>query len=449
MRKLVINKNELKIKLLLIFILAIVLAVSVIFSKPIEKLLHIGITGKSGKYVSSEIVETGDMVVHYIDVGQADCTLIELPDDTTMLIDAGDTETQEKVVEYIKARNITTINYFVLTHSDSDHIGGAPNIFKELEVVNVYRPFAISGTAAKTESGNESTALESFTAGSYDDLSTIFNKLKTDNKNLISNLPRVTTKVYKDTINAMYAETYTDEANNTKLSNVSVNYDGLTIESTDVSKKFEIEFYAPLINDTNLQLTVDYSPRTTGYLTKGYGATTATGKNAISPLIRIEYLNNKFVFTGDMFDVAEKEVVNSLTPAERAELSDVTVYQAGHHGASNSNTTQLLSILNPTYTVVSVGDGNSYGHPTEEFINRIKSLDHDITDYLLRTDKQKTIAFAVFENGEIKYSANVELTNTVFEVAWWQIALGIFIVGSIIIVSVRFRNKRPKQTKRK
>ncbi len=441
-RKIVINKNELKIKLILIFVLALVLGVSVIFSKPIEKLLHIGVTHKSGKYVSVETLKSSDMTVHYIDVGQADCTLLQLPDSTTMLIDAGDIETRNVVVNYIKGLNITTINYFVLTHSDSDHVGGAKTILENFEVQNIYRPFAIAGTYV-----GSSTALANFTPNSSEDLGAIFTKLRSEDDSLISKLPRVKTKVYSDTISAVYAETYTDESGNTKPSNVSVNYDGLTIASTDNTKKFEIEFYAPLKNDANLELISDYTPRTSGYLTKGYGATTAQGFNAVSPVIRVEYLNNKFLFTGDIYDTAEKDVVNSLTPEDIKELSNITVYQAGHHGASNSNSSELLNIINPTYTIVSVGEGNTYGHPTEEFLNRINGLHHDITDYLLRTDKQGTIAFGIFNNGEVKYSAGVEITNTVFEVAWWQIAVGIFVVGSVIIISIRYYPKKKKRKK--
>ena len=128
------------------------------------------------------------------------------------------------------------------------------------------------------------------------------------------------------------------------------------------------------------------------------------------------------------------------------ELKDADVYQAGHHGASNSNTQEFLNLLSPTYTVVSSNnEGNEYGHPTPEFLERLEKVGHDITDYLLRTDMQGNIIFGVSDSGVITYAANIELENTVFEVAWWQVAVGIFIVTAVVLFNI----KVPKQAKRK
>lgn len=82
--------------------------------------------------------------IHAIDVGQGDCTLIRFPNNETMLIDAGKSSEGERVVAYLKNffknEGLNKINYLVLTHSDSDHIGGAIDVLQNIEVDTVYRP---------------------------------------------------------------------------------------------------------------------------------------------------------------------------------------------------------------------------------------------------------------------------------------------------------------------
>lgn len=75
-------------------------------------------TGLSQKPASS-----ADLSVHFIDVGQGDCTLI-LCEGHSMLIDAGESDQGDKVVEYLKAQGITKIDCVIGTHPHSDHIGG-------------------------------------------------------------------------------------------------------------------------------------------------------------------------------------------------------------------------------------------------------------------------------------------------------------------------------------
>lgn len=445
MQKIKINKTELKFKLILMLIVAICLGVSCIFSDKIESALHIGKTDKSGKYMSVEVVNNSNLKCHYIDVGQADCTFIELPDGSNLLIDAGDKATKTQVVEYIKALNVTVIDYFVLTHSDSDHVGGAAEVLSEFEVVNIYRPFAISGSYTGT-----STKLDEFEALDVDDLGNVFEKLKTDYEAVASKLPRVTTAVYKSTIESIYQETYTDNGVQ-KESNVAVNYDGLEISSSDRNNQFNIKFYAPLKVTGDIDIVAYGNCRTQGYVTKGYGATTATGYNAVSPVIKLEYMQQKFVFTGDIYDTAEKEVLNSLTSLEREELSNVSVYQAGHHGATNSNTQDWLNLLNPDYTVVSCGKDNKYGHPTSEFLKRLENLKPTITDYLLRTDLQGNIIFGVSTDtatssgAQLIYAANVEISNSIFEIQWWYLAVGIYVVFVVLLWSIRFKSTTKKR----
>ncbi len=82
----------------------------------------------------------GELRVHFIDVGQGDCTLIELPDGKVALIDGGDsaTSTKRKVMRYLNALDIDTVDYLIVTHTDKDHCGSLTEVFKYKKVVNAY-----------------------------------------------------------------------------------------------------------------------------------------------------------------------------------------------------------------------------------------------------------------------------------------------------------------------
>lgn len=70
---------------------------------------------------------SGDLVVHFIDVGQGDSTLIEFRD-KTMLIDAGERGMGERVIAYLEDRNVEKLDVVVATHAHSDHIGGLRDV---------------------------------------------------------------------------------------------------------------------------------------------------------------------------------------------------------------------------------------------------------------------------------------------------------------------------------
>ena len=79
--------------------------------------------------------------IHYIDVGQADAALITLGNET-MLIDAGDEEHDDDVVQYLKDQGITNLTYAVGTHPHEDHIGGLDSVIRSIEIDTLLLPKA-------------------------------------------------------------------------------------------------------------------------------------------------------------------------------------------------------------------------------------------------------------------------------------------------------------------
>lgn len=91
--------------------------------------------------------DESDIVIHYIDVGQGDSTFIELPDGSTMLIDAGEIDQGGNVATYIFSQGYDTIDYVVATHAHSDHIGGLTEVIESFKVNKFYMTEASATTS--------------------------------------------------------------------------------------------------------------------------------------------------------------------------------------------------------------------------------------------------------------------------------------------------------------
>ena len=77
------------------------------------------------------------LIVHYIDVGQGDSELIQIPGNINILIDGGPKSSSNKVVSYIKALGIDTLNIVISTHPHEDHIGGLISVINSFKVNNI------------------------------------------------------------------------------------------------------------------------------------------------------------------------------------------------------------------------------------------------------------------------------------------------------------------------
>lgn len=165
-----------------------------------------------------------------------------------------------------------------------------------------------------------------------------------------------------------------------------------TIVCPDYQKDTKI--YQSFINKEQQSKAKVIHPKTGYTLTLGNAAikvlsadNSAEKDNNRSIAMRVTYGNFSVIMTGD----AELDEETSIIYNKYNIDSDV--YVAGHHGSKYSSSTAFLNAVTPAYTLISCGTGNSYGHPTEEALRRIK----ESGSKLYRTDVQGEVT--VYSDG--------------------------------------------------
>ena len=110
--------------------------------------------GEEYPWESTQTVITDMINVHYIDVGQGDCTLV-ICGGETLLIDAGENGYEQKVINYLNSVGVKKLDYIVATHQHSDHIGGIPEVLENFDTDNIIMPRL---TEAQTPTNSTYTA---------------------------------------------------------------------------------------------------------------------------------------------------------------------------------------------------------------------------------------------------------------------------------------------------
>lgn len=119
----------------------------------------------------------------------------------------------------------------------------------------------------------------------------------------------------------------------------------------------------------------------------------AEDSNDNSIVLKVSFGATSFLFTGDAERAEEQDLLNAGVNLQS------TVLKVGHHGSDTSTSYPFLRAVAPQYAVISVGTGNSYGHPTEAVLSRLR--DAGVTTF--RTDMQGEIT-AVSDGQTVNFS---------------------------------------------
>lgn len=96
---------------------------------------------------SDHITKQGSgLRVHFIDVGQGDSILVITPAGQAMLVDAGESEYGQQVVDYLRAQGVQELAVLVATHPHADHIGGLAAVLGNFKVNRIFAPRVTNNT---------------------------------------------------------------------------------------------------------------------------------------------------------------------------------------------------------------------------------------------------------------------------------------------------------------
>lgn len=264
--------------------------------------------------ISSFIIDfiPSNLNIYFIDVGQGDSTLIKTVQNKTILIDGGGSEFgsfdvgKNTLLPYLLDRGISKIDYLMVSHFDSDHVGGLFAILENLKVENII----ISRQGEESENFTEFMGL-----------------VNEKNINLII--------VKKGDF--IYIDRYS---------------------------YFEILFPEEEYIRENIL-------------------------NNNSIVAKFTSKNTSMLFTGDIEETSEDRLCELYGTTNKLEAD---ILKVAHHGSKTSSTEDFLGLVNPKIVLIGVSEGNNFGHPNSNVIERLKKY----TNLIYRTDK----------NGEIEIKIN-------------------------------------------
>ena len=169
--------------------------------------------------------------------------------------------------------------------------------------------------------------------------------------------------------------------NNFKVEKVIFNcgpYNDLEQELIKVLDIKKIKYYS-CIKELNIDNNKLYFLQTKEY----------DNENDNSNVIYSELNVYKFMFMGDAGIDKEKDILDKYN------LSNVDVLKVGHHGSKTSSSKEFINVINPKYSIISVGKNNRYGHPNKEVLENLEN------SKIYRTDEDGSIMFKI-KNNELK-----------------------------------------------
>lgn len=135
-----------------------------------------------------------------------------------------------------------------------------------------------------------------------------------------------------------------------------------------------------------------------------------SNENDFSVGFLLRYKKFTYGYFGDLdgeYHSTSSYCYNHIEKTVLKRLTSIDAYNVNHHGSQHSSSAEFMKVLQPTVSVISAGKGNSYGHPTQEAVNRILSY----SDIYLTEDANSATSIGskgVIANGDILLSTSAD-----------------------------------------
>lgn len=299
----------------------------------------------NGRYVGPTQMKD-HLFIKYLNVGNADCEFIKLPSGETVLIDTGTPETSKKVIDFLKEQNLKqednkgVIDYVVITHGHSDHIGGLTSVLENFKVNKVYIP-----EIAKMKDWYSSVP-------------------KTEKNAADIEMMKLDYEIYNKAVKAM-------DDKNIKFTN--------TKKGEFIDKGKILQF---------VQSDKDFGGVGAEEITKSYWAL-----NNNSAVIYLNYGDLQGLFTADIMWDTEKDFwTNDLLGGKKVNLLKVP-----HHGSSTSSTPDFLTYLKAPVGIITRAQGNDNQNTAYNNL-----LSNGVSIYKTGTKDEGISVYATLENWTVQ-----------------------------------------------
>lgn len=122
--------------------------------------------------------------------------------------------------------------------------------------------------------------------------------------------------------------------------------------------------------------------------------------NNNSLVLKLYYKNFTALFTGDIQEIAEQKILKNVNN----EVLNSTLIKIAHHGSKTSSTEEFIEKVNPKIALIGVGKNNKFGHPSEQTIELLQSINCKI----YRTDKMGEIIVQINKNSKYKIRTKIK-----------------------------------------
>lgn len=305
-----------------------------------------------GAVPESQIYVCGGASVHYLDVGQGDAVYIKLPDGKNLLIDCGAKDfagKNEKYIEkFLSAYSVEALEYMILTHPDSDHIGNAAYLIEKFGAENAFVPYITEETLTLFPEYGKAYALlkEKQTVIKFSNSYTFING---ENYAIafLSPMPLGTT-------DSSYSE----------------------LNSAIVPTGKQINNVSPIIYMEICGVRFLFT-----------GDAEKEQESLVVSAFKAGIYRWNFSYCGINLN-----------------HENVDFLKVAHHGSNDSSSEEFLEYFKPVNAVISVAGINSYGHPSSSVLKRLENANPNYRLY--RTDVAGTVSVRL--EGDGKYSVFTE-----------------------------------------